>query len=68
MSYFSEDNKGNRYEIKSEYGVINPDKSNLILMDKVNAVVYLSNGEKILLVLIKQNIMMIIMIQLLVDQ
>ena len=47
MSYFSEDNKGNRYEIKSEYGVINPDKSNLILMDKVNAIVYLSNGEKI---------------------
>ena len=33
MSYFSEDNKGNRYEIKSEYGVINPDKSNLICQD-----------------------------------
>ena len=50
MSYFSEDNKGNSYEIKSEYGVINPDKSNLILMDKVNAVVfYLLNGEKILI-------------------
>ena len=47
MFYFSEDNKGNRYEIKSEYGVINPDKSNLILMDKVNAVVNLLNGEKI---------------------
>ena len=28
MSYISEDNKGNRYEIKSEYGVINPNKSN----------------------------------------
>ena len=41
MSYFSEDNKGNRYEIKSEYGVINPDKSNLILMDKVTAIIYL---------------------------
>ena len=47
MSYFSEDNKGNKYEIKSEYGVINPDKSNLILMNKVTAVVYLLNGEKI---------------------
>ena len=47
MSYFSEDNNGNSYEIKSEYGVINPDKSNLILMDKVNAVVNLLNGEKI---------------------
>ena len=49
MSYFSEDNKGNRYEIFSEYGVINPEKLNLIFMDKVNAFVYLSNGEKILI-------------------
>ena len=49
MSYFSEDNKGNRYEIFSKYGVLNPDKSNLILMEKVNAVVYLSTDEKILI-------------------
>jgi len=47
MSYFSEDNKGNRYEIFSEFGTINPDKSNLIFMEKVTALVYLSNGEKI---------------------
>ena len=47
MSYFSEDNKGNRYEILSEFGTINPDKSNLIFMEKVTALVYLSNGEKI---------------------
>ena len=47
MFYFSEDNKGNKYEIKSEYGVINPDKSNLILMDKVKAIIYLLDGEKI---------------------
>ena len=47
MSYFSEDNKGNKYEIKSEYGVINTDKSNLILMDKVKAIIYLLDGEKI---------------------
>ena len=47
MSYFSEDNKGNSYEIKSESGVINPDKSNLILMNKVKATVYLINNEKI---------------------
>ena len=47
MSYFSEDNKGNRYEIFSEYGVLNPDKSNLILMEKVNAIIYLLNDEKI---------------------
>ena len=47
MSYISEDNKGNRYEIKSEYGVINPNKSNFILMDKVTAIIYLLDGEKI---------------------
>ena len=46
MSYFSEDNKGNRYEINSRSGVINPDKSNLILMDKVTAIIFLFNGEK----------------------
>ncbi len=49
MSYFSEDNKGNRYEIFSEYGIINPDKSNLIFMEKVNATVYLLNGERVLI-------------------
>ena len=47
MSYFSEDNKGNRYEINSVSGIINPDKSNLILMNKVAAVIFLMNGEKI---------------------
>ena len=47
MSYFSEDNKGNRYEINSDSGIINPDKSNLILMNKVTAVIFLLNGEKI---------------------
>ena len=47
MIYFSEDNKGNKYEIKSEYGIINPDKSNLILMDKVTAIIYLLDGEKV---------------------
>ena len=49
MSYFSVDNKGNRYEIFSEYGILNPDKSNLIFMEKVNAIVYLSNGERVLI-------------------
>ena len=47
MFYYSEDNKGNKYEIKSEHGIINPDKSNLILMDKVTAIIYLLDGEKI---------------------
>ena len=48
MSYFSVDNNGNRYEIFSEYGILNQD-SNLILMEKVNAIVYLSNNEKVLI-------------------
>ena len=47
MKYFSEDNKGNKYEIESDYGVINPDQTNLIKMSEVKATVYLSNGEKI---------------------
>ncbi len=47
MFYYSEDNKGNRYEIKSEYGVINPNKSNLILMEKVSAVIFMLKGEKV---------------------
>ncbi len=47
MAYFSEDENGNKYEINSRYGVLNPAKSDLILMDKVTAIVYLSNGGKI---------------------
>ena len=47
MKYFSEDNEGNKFEIKSDYGFINPEQSNIISMNKVKAVVYLSNGEKI---------------------
>ena len=55
MSYYSEDNKGNKYEIKSEFGVISSEKSNLILMDKVTAVIYLSNNEKIFISSNKAN-------------
>ena len=47
MKYFSEDNKGNKFEIKSDYGFINPEQSNIISMNKVKAIVYLSNGEEI---------------------
>ena len=47
MEYFSEDNKGNKFEIKSDHGIINPEQSNIISMNKVKAVVYLSNGEEI---------------------
>ena len=45
--YFSEDDKGNRFEIEADNGVINPNQSNLIRMNKVRAVVFLSNGEKV---------------------
>ena len=47
MKYFSEDNEGNKFEIKSDSGFINPEKSNIISMNKVKAVIYLSNGEEI---------------------
>ncbi len=47
MKYFTEDNKGNKFEIKSDYGFINPDQSNIISMNEVRAIVYLSNGEEI---------------------
>ena len=47
MKYFSEDNKGNKFEIKSDHGIINPEQSNIISMNKVKAIVYLSNGEEI---------------------
>ena len=47
MKYFSEDNKGNKFEIKSDYGFINPNQSNIISMNEVKAIVYLSNGEEI---------------------
>ena len=55
MRYLSEDNKGNKYEIKSAYGVISPKASNLIIMDKVKAVIYLTNGEKIFISSDKAN-------------
>ena len=67
MSYFSVDNNGNRYEIFSKYGILN-EGSDLILMEKVNAIVYLSNDEKVLIIPTKQTITMIIMIQLLAVQ
>ena len=35
MKYFSEDDKGNRFEIEADNGVINPDQSNLIRMNKL---------------------------------
>ena len=47
MKYFSEDNEGNKFEIKSDSGFINPEESNIISMNKVKAVIYLSNGEEI---------------------
>ena len=55
MTYLSEDNKGNKYEIKSAYGVISPKASNLIIMDKVKATIYLTNGEKIFISSNKAN-------------
>ena len=66
MSYFSEDNKGNRYEIFSEYGTINPDKSNLIFMEKSLQWFIYQMVRMFISTRIKQNIMTKKMIQVLV--
>ena len=46
--YKSEDEKGNIYTIKSEYGEFNSENSNIILMTKVSAVIKLSEGSAML--------------------
>jgi len=45
--YKSEDEKGNTYTIKSEYGEFDDDESDIILMTKVNAVIQLDDGTSI---------------------
>ena len=64
MSHFSEDTGTDMKYI--QICILNPDKSNMILMEKVNAVVYLSTDEKILISSKKANIMKVTMIHHLV--
>jgi len=47
MEYTSEDGEGNNYIIKSEYGELNNDKQELILMKSVTATINFTNSESI---------------------
>jgi len=47
LEYFSEDGKNNTYKINSEYGKIDPNKPNIILMENVSAEIVLTGSEPI---------------------
>ena len=47
IEYFSQDEKNNTYKINSEYGKIDPNKPNLILMENVSAEIILNDSEPI---------------------
>ena len=49
LKYFSIDEKGNKYEITSEYGEISPDNPDVIMMKNVKAIVKIYNTEPILI-------------------
>ena len=49
LRYFSVDDKGNKYEIKSEYGEMGLDNSDIILMTNVIATIDIYNSEPIII-------------------
>ena len=49
LRYFSVDDKGNKYEIKSEYGEIDSDNSDVILMTNVKAIIEIYNSDPIII-------------------
>jgi len=49
LRYFSVDDKGNKYEIKSEYGEMGLDNSDIILMTNVIATINIYNSEPIII-------------------
>ncbi len=49
LRYFSVDDKGNEYEIKSEYGEMSLDNSDIILMTNVMATIDIYNSEPIII-------------------
>jgi len=49
LRYFSIDDKGNKYEIKSEYGEMSLDNSDIILMTNVIATIDIYNSEPIII-------------------
>ena len=49
LRYFSVDDKGNKYEIKSEYGEMSLNNSDIILMTNVIATIDIYNSEPIII-------------------
>ena len=49
LKYFSVDEKGNKYEIKSEYGEISPDNPDIIMMKNVKAIIEIYNSDPIII-------------------
>jgi len=49
IEYFSKDKNDNQYKIKSEYGKIDPNQPNLILMENVLAEMILKDSEPIVI-------------------
>jgi len=49
LRYFSVDDKGNKYEIKSEYGEMSLDDSDIIFMTNVIATIDIYNSESIII-------------------
>jgi len=49
LRYFSVDDKGNKYEIKSEYGEMDSNNSDLILMNNVKATIEIYNSDPIII-------------------
>ena len=49
LKYFSVDEKGNKYEITSEYGEMDTDNSDLIMMENVKAIIEIYNSEPIII-------------------
>ena len=49
LKYFSVDEKGNKYEITSEYGEISPDNPDIIMMKNVKAIIEIYNSDPIII-------------------
>ena len=49
LRYFSIDDEGNKYEIVSEFGEINPENSNIIFMTNVKATIRIYNTDPIII-------------------
>lgn len=49
LKYFSVDEKGNKYEITSEYGEISTDNPDIIIMKNVKAIIEINNSDPIII-------------------